>query len=329
MVANDEFKNGILRIWRVKSNKYDTIYFYGEEGEWKLNPQISDYVFHDMPKDFTPEEKGLFVYFKLCELFSYDINYMYRKMEREFNKSKLETINMDTPIVCWDFARIFTKLIDMMDDKQIYGVVLDSKEDVFNEHIGVGMATANGIIELEPMAININENRLSDLTNAKMGFPLTNIDVILGNQDFYNQKIQKMNNLFGYTNDATSFLQQFISYADNNKLDNSIDRLSLFISDMRKKNIAGQEFIYLFSFFNRNHGFNEPFEHKYIGEIVNEPDEPREVIDEILIQYDGNQYIVDTLNHSCLKTTDEQLDELFSNHKIGRRYFNDSIDKKR
>ena len=72
----------------------------------------------------------------------------------------------------------------MIDDKQIYGVVLDSMVDVFNEHIGVGMVTSNGIVEFEPMAININESRLSDLTNAKMRFPLTNIDVILGNLDF-------------------------------------------------------------------------------------------------------------------------------------------------
>ena len=62
MVANDELRNGILRIWRLKSNRFDMAYFYGDEGEWELNLQISDYVFHDMPKDFTPEEKGLFVF---------------------------------------------------------------------------------------------------------------------------------------------------------------------------------------------------------------------------------------------------------------------------
>ena len=329
MVTNDKLKNGILKIWKLKSNRFDSVYFYGDEGEWELNPQISDYVFHDMPKDISPEDKGFFVYFKMRELFSYDINYIYRRMERNFNKDRLESIGIGSTIVCWDFARIFSKLIDMIDDKQIYGVVLDSMVDVFNEHIGVGMVTSNGIVEFEPMAININESRLSDLTNAKMRFPLTNIDVILGNLDFYREKIQKMNNLFGYTNDTTTYLKQFIECANNNYLANSIDRLSLFISDMRRRNITEQEFIYLFSFLNRNNSFNGLLEHQYIGEIVNSPGEPREIIDEILIQYGEDQYIVDTLNHSCLKTSNDQLDEMFLNYKIGRRYFNDSIDKKR
>lgn len=329
MVTNDKLKNGILKIWKLKSNRFDSVYFYGDEGEWELNPQISDYVFHDMPKDISPEDKVFFVYFKMCELFSYDINYIYRRMERNFNKDRLESIGIGSTIVCWDFARIFSKLIDMIDDKQIYGVVLDSMVDVFNEHIGVGMVTSNGIVEFEPMAININESRLSDLTNAKMRFPLTNIDVILGNLDFYREKIQKMNNLFGYTNDTTTYLKQFIECANNNYLANSIDRLSLFISDMRRRNITEQEFIYLFSFLNRNNSFNGLLEHQYIGEIVNSPGEPREIIDEILIQYGEDQYIVDTLNHSCLKTSNDQLDEMFLNYKIGRRYFNDSIDKKR
>ena len=329
MVTNDKLKNGILKIWKLKSNRFDSVYFYGDEGEWELNPQISDYVFHDMPKDISPEDKGFFVYFKMCELFSYDINYIYRRMERNFNKDRLESIGIGSTIVCWDFARIFSKLIDMIDDKQIYGVVLDSMVDVFNEHIGVGMVTSNGIVEFEPMAININESRLSDLTNAKMRFTLTNIDVILGNLDFYREKIQKMNNLFGYTNDTTTYLKQFIECANNNYLANSIDRLSLFISDMRRRNITEQEFIYLFSFLNRNNSFNGLLEHQYIGEIVNSPGEPREIIDEILIQYGEDQYIVDTLNHSCLKTSNDQLDEMFLNYKIGRRYFNDSIDKKR
>ena len=329
MVTNDKLKNGILKIWKLKSNRFDSVYFYGDEGEWELNPQISDYVFHDMPKDISPEDKVFFVYFKMCELFSYDINYIYRRMERNFNKDRLESIGIGSTIVCWDFARIFSKLIDMIDDKQIYGVVLDSMVDVFNEHIGVGMVTSNGIVEFEPMAININESRLSDLTNAKMRFPLTNIDVILGNLDFYREKIQKMNNLFGYTNDTTTYLKQFIECANNNYLANSIDRLSLFISDMRRRNITEQEFIYLFSFLNRNNSFNGLLEHQYIGEIVNSPGEPREIIDEILIQYGEDQYIVDTLNHSCLKTSNDQLEEMFLNYKIGRRYFNDSIDKKR
>lgn len=326
MFVSDELKKGVLKLWKMKSSMYDTMYFYGDEGEWDLDPFISDYVLHNMPDDLSVEDKGLFVYFKMCELFSYNINYIYHRMERFFRKSVLESISKDSTIVCWDFARIYSKLIDMIGDKQIYGVVLDSKEDIFNEHMGVGMVTAQGIVEFEPMAININENRLSDLTNAKMKFPLTNIKVILGNQDSYNKKIKDMNQMFGYTNDASSFLQHFVVYANESGFDNSIDRLSLFISDMRQRNIIGQEFIYLFSLLNRKNCFNGSLEHQYIGEFVNAPDEDRELIDEILIKHGQNQYIVDTLNHSCLKTSDELLEGMFLERKIGRRVVNDSID---
>lgn len=332
MAANEKVKEGILKIWKLKSSRYDTLYFSGDEGEWNLNHEISDYLFQDMPEDLPLEEKGLFIYAKMCKLFSYDVNYLYRRMERSFNKNRLENITPETPIVCWDFARIFTKAVDMLDDNKIYGVVLDSKENEeyeFSDHLGVGMVTENGIIEFEPMTININENRLSDLTNAKMGFPLSNINVILGDREFYKAKIENINQFFGYTKNAKDYADQFMSQAKENGFDNSMDRLSLFITDMRNKKIAGQEFIYMFSFLNRNNYFNGELEHRYIGEIINNPNEPREVIDEILIKHGEDQYIVDTLNHSCLKTTEQQLQEMFSEHKIGESLSNNSIDGKR
>lgn len=330
MVLDEAFKSGAFRIWRACSKRYDTIYFYGDEGEWTLNPEISKYIFENMPCDLSATETGLYIYYKMCEAFSYDVNYLYRKMDRSFRKERLEKIKLDSPIVCWDFARIYSKLIDMSGVKKCFGVVLDSEENdeyFFSDHLGVGLLTVDGIIEFEPMTIDMNENRLSDLTSAKAHFPLTNIFQRCGDKETLEQSIAKLNNYFGYFNSADDYLCKLMEKEEIKDSD-LLSKMYFFMECMKAKGIKSQELIYMFSFLNRNGFFGENLDHTFVGEVISNNCGIRSFKDDILIKnYYDNSILVDTMDYSCCVYSDEQIDEMFLTHKIATIYHQNALQK--
>ena len=100
----------------------DIIYVYilDEEPEWKLNDEIKAQILDDMPKDMSAEEKAIYIYTKMCKVFAYDEGYIYREQNQgdkinytpQFSKEHLEALTPESRITCFDFSRIYKKIID-------------------------------------------------------------------------------------------------------------------------------------------------------------------------------------------------------------------------
>ena len=154
-----------------------------------------------MPNNLSPEEKALYVYYKMCNIFLYDEGYMYRdKIQKvnytdEFSKDHLEKIVPGDKITCYDFSRIYEKVIKNLPE---IDVVIIS-EGVNSGHFLNGISTRNGAVELE--AINTmksgeNGDVANDLLRAKLGQKLIGIDVVNGQPGVFEMANQKVYEIF-------------------------------------------------------------------------------------------------------------------------------------
>lgn len=99
------------------------------EPEWNISPKLHEEVYKGMPENLTLEEKAVYIYYRLCEILQYDEGFNYRTHKSQinytsaFSKKHLESIEPNTKITCFDFARIYAKMINDMDD-HIEGVII-------------------------------------------------------------------------------------------------------------------------------------------------------------------------------------------------------------
>lgn len=68
----------------------DTVIRNGEEPDWEIAPEIRESIFADLPKDLSLEEQAMYIYCKMCTIFSYDEGYMYR--------DKLSKVNYESTL---------------------------------------------------------------------------------------------------------------------------------------------------------------------------------------------------------------------------------------
>ena len=83
----------------------------------KLHPELVDYVFNNMPENYTDLEKALFVYLKLCRTFVYSPNFYASQQSQAANAlhSDINLIPTLTPtnnsVVCYQFAQVYATIL--------------------------------------------------------------------------------------------------------------------------------------------------------------------------------------------------------------------------
>lgn len=131
-----------------------------KEPEWQLNDKIRAEILKEMPVEMSPEEKAIHIYTKMCHLFAYDEGYVYREQEQgnrinytpQFSKEHLESLTPNSKITCFDFSRIYKKIIDSLDEPMEAEILT---QGLNNGHFYIGFATENCQATLE--AINITD----------------------------------------------------------------------------------------------------------------------------------------------------------------------------
>lgn len=177
-IANiEEYKDKIIELFKIyepqvqeetKKLKYsfdkdyvdDQVSILDDEPKWKLNEDIKAKILEDMPDKMTPEEKAVYIYNKMCQIFTYDEGYVYRDKEQgskinytaQFSKEHLEALTSDSRITCYDFSRIYKRIIDEINEPMM-AVIL--KQGVNSGHFYIGFATEKCQATLE--AINITD----------------------------------------------------------------------------------------------------------------------------------------------------------------------------
>ena len=146
--------------YKFNFRKVDDIRVLDKEPEWQLNDEIRTEILKDMPVKMSSEEKAIYIYTKMCKLFVYDEGYMYREQEQgnrinytsQFSKEYLEALTINSKITCFDFSRIYKKIIDSLDEPIAVEILTNG---INNGHFYIGFATENCQATLE--AINVTD----------------------------------------------------------------------------------------------------------------------------------------------------------------------------
>lgn len=152
-----------------------------EEPKFEINDELSSAIFSDMPEEIsTVEDKAFYIYAKLCKLLEYDSEYAYwgriheGEYPSEFSKEKIESIVPGSKVICQDFCRIYTKLINELGD-DIDAVILKRTEKK-GGHWLVGVHTSKVSMEMD--STDMSDNKNFDLANVKAAGQITGIKFI-------------------------------------------------------------------------------------------------------------------------------------------------------
>jgi len=153
--------------------------------KWEINPKLRASIINDMPQNFSPEQKALYIYCKLVKESKFNQGYEYRDrkgVEEDFSgffdKKRMESLTLESEMLCFDICRVFCKLAG-----EINGVtpVVVKQVGIFNEgvdegHYRTGFYSNNVSVGLEP--VNIISDGINDLYRAKNGLILDGINIV-------------------------------------------------------------------------------------------------------------------------------------------------------
>ena len=258
---------------------HEEIYREGREPDWNVSEELHDEIFKDMPENYTPEEKAIFIYCKMCSSLLYDEGYVYRDNLNKtnygstFSKEHLESIKPNSKITCYDFARIFQKFVNSLDDDITAVMIMQG----YNEgHAYAGFYTDNVSATVEASNIFGKEgDHTNDFMKVKNGIKPRGIEAISDKKGLIDQAIDKVYAIMNYKKPKSikDFVMEYKSISDameeqNNPVDISL-KIEALLETMREKNISGNEFTQSFWGVSRTKFFGEKkLKQAYIGERV-------------------------------------------------------------
>ena len=264
----------------------DNVSIIEGEPDWKLNDEIKQKILEEMPKELSAEESAIYVYSQMCKVFTYDEGYLYRKHEQgekinytpNFSKEHLEALTTGSRITCFDFSRIYKKLVDSLDLPITVAVLAQGAN---NGHFYIGIASEKCQATLE--AINVTERdglRANDLARAKNNMDLCGIKCIDGDEKFLDNAIRKVSTTshknIQYT--TSHYINELMMNDSLEDYDEQkivgINILTGLIKKMQRLNISGNEFVIFFNDIFRRFGvINENLDRAFVGEVIREDNE--------------------------------------------------------
>ena len=260
---NYEFKN--LNTLRLG---FCTIIRKGEEPDWRINDELNNAILGEMPNELSLEEKAIYIYCKLCKVLSYDEGYFYKeklneeRYEGTFLKEHLEGIKPNSKITCFDFSRIFFKMINELEG-DIESVII--AEGINQGHYLTGFYTDKVSVMLE--AINGRTVGTNDLMKAKNGIEFEGIDIISDKDGIINKAIKKIYPQI-YGKEQISIQEYMKELKILPREESSYDfatKLQSFVEIMRENNISGNEAIQTLTAFYHSGFFGEQVDRAYMG----------------------------------------------------------------
>jgi len=253
----------------INTNFSNTSIKNSQNENWNIHPQLYDAVYNGMPtNDLSLEDKAIYIYLKLCKIFTYNENFFYRNnlkngvYDATFSSTHLENITSKSKITCFDFARILYKFIDGL-DKNITAVLLS--ENPNSKHLFTGFYTDKVSVILE--GTKGKTAGTNELTKVKAGMQLEGIQVI---SDKYNLIDKAINTIYPQILGKSpisidEYMENFKKEAIDNNTNTIEQRLLFFIQKMKENNISGNEAIQMLGAIHRYNFFDEPLERAYIG----------------------------------------------------------------
>lgn len=299
----------------------------GDEPEWNINPALYDAIYKDMPENLSLEEKAFYIYTKLCLVLEYNEEYLYRdkgissSFEDDFSKGHLEEIVPGSKITCYDFSRIFAKMINEIDG-DIEAVIIS--EGANRGHFSTGFYTDKISVKLEAININLNGRKdpTNDLMKAKNGIKLRGITVISDKEGIIDSSMDRVyESIYGkQALSVKSFVNELKNLPKTEVIDDIKAKLQSFIDVMRQKGITGNEFVQTLDGMCKANFFGDEVEKAYLGKRI-EHDGEKHIQRMVLFRQKGKEqqeepsfYLIDT---STLEMAEPSAQQLIENLNSG------------
>ncbi len=271
----DRYVNPLYEFRSFNSLAYihDRIIRKDEEPDWQINAELREAVYKEFPEDGTLEEKVMHIYCKLCQHLQYDEGYFYKdKLPEEcyqhtFSQEHLEAIKPDSPITCWDFSRICSKMINELEG-DIEAVILSKGEN--QGHFAVGFYTDKVSAILE--AINAKSKGTNDLMKAKNGIELEGVEIVSDRQGLIDKALKSVYpKVLGRNQiNIIKYMMSLKALPETVVEDNLEKKIQAFVDVMRENNIHGNEAMQALNVYYNTGFFGEKLKKAYVGrELVN------------------------------------------------------------
>ena len=305
-----EFR-GFLNLDRF----FDQVIRKDDEPDWNINENLYNAVMEDMPQDFSAEEKAMFIYCKLCKELSYDNGYFYRNIltnnryTNKFEKENLEAIKPGDKVTCWDFARIYAKFINQLDDN-IEAVIISEGRN--KGHFLIGFYTDNVSAMLE--AINGKTYGTNDLMKAKNAIEFEGLEVISDRNGLIKKALEKVYPIvFGKKQQSLQdYIQELSKIEIEEKPNDFEEKLQSAVEIIKQKNISGNEATQTLAMFSKAGFFGISIERAYVGEKIIQ--NGKESYKRLVLfrckdkkEYENDIYILDTDSLEIIKANRQEV----------------------
>lgn len=266
----DRYVNPMYEFRNFTSLTYigDCIIRKDEEPDWTVSQELRTAVYERFPEDGTLEEKAMHIYCSLCKELQYDDGYFYReklensKYDFEFSKENLESIVPNSRITCWDFSRVFSKMINELEG-DIEAVIIS--KGINQGHFLVGFYTDKVSATVE--AINSRSKSTNDLMKAKHGIKFEGIEIISDREGLIEKAIDKVYpKIYGREQIEIDDYVEMLKSLPQEEIPNDIQKkLEVFAQVMKENNIFGNEAMQTLNLYYKTGFFGEELKKAFVG----------------------------------------------------------------
>ncbi len=155
-----------------------------------LDEGLKQYIFNDMPNDYSLLEKALYVYIKLCKTLTYDEEF-YSNNQKGMSAlihqdiKRLNKVNLkNNKIVCYEFSYIFAKFLQELD----VDFLINGENTYGDNHTFITLSDGKFLLNADPLSGIIG----GDLYNAKTNNNLVGLNC----QNKDNELLKEFSNLY-------------------------------------------------------------------------------------------------------------------------------------
>ena len=284
-----------------------------DEPDWKINDELKEYVYRDMPEGLTSEEKAIWIYMKLCKTLNYDDSRLWEDVSNKINISLLESIRPNSKLICFDFARVYAKLVNSMPDSDIEAKIVGREG-----HFLVNLVSKDIIMTAEATNAISNTN---EFFKVKMGLPIEGIHASYDPRGIIQNSIERFTPLiYKDVHTIKSYIHMLdVIRSEETARDTKTEETELYnklnslAKTMKENNVSGTESIMGIIKFSKLGFFGDNTEEAWIRKKTQSREEGIKYNSGIIVsQGENNQFcILDCTDMKVIQMRKEELLEKF------------------
>ena len=173
------------------------------EHSTNINEKLKEQLLKDMPQDFSQMEKSMYLYIKLCQVLSYDGDFVLTNDPKEHSKvSNIQTYDgTNNKVVCYEFSYIYADLLKSIGVEHIRENNADG-EKFRNVHTYIDFL----VDDMPIKADSTTTSDKGDLLNAKIYYKLNGFRCYLYDENKQREFKETLDKVYSYIHEKDNQL---------------------------------------------------------------------------------------------------------------------------